>query len=140
VHRRSVAPGFSPPFICRTCFMSPVIIAPVLAARLVTATISGVFGMAGALMMKDVLVSHLPAAISTVMHGFIQIVSNLSRSVIWRRQITWPLIGRYATGAGLAVAALAVVNWRPGQSEVLFLLGLTAMLAQAVTNVAMTNV
>jgi uncharacterized membrane protein YfcA len=110
--------------------MSPLVIAIILAATFVTATISGVFGMAGGLIMKGVLVSYMPVAISMVMHGFIQIVSNLSRSVLWRKQISWRLVGRYAIGAGIGVAVLAVINWRPGQTQVFLLLGFTAMLAQ----------
>lgn len=110
--------------------MSPAVIAIILAATFVTATISGVFGMAGGLIMKGVLVSYMPVAVSMVMHGFIQIVSNLSRSVLWRRQISWRLVGRYAVGAGAGVVVLAVINWRPGQTQVFFLLGFTAMLAQ----------
>jgi len=120
--------------------MSPAVIALVLVATFVTATISGVFGMAGGLIMKGVLVSYLPVAVSMVMHGFVQIVSNLSRSIIWRKQISWPLVGRYALGASLGVAVLASFNWRPGQTQVLFLLGLTAMLAQVPKSVVELSV
>lgn len=120
--------------------MTPVTIAILIAATFVTATISGVFGMAGGLIMKGVLVTYLPVAVSMVMHGFIQIVSNLSRALMWRREISWALVGRYAIGAGLGVGLLAVINWRPSQTEVFFLLGFTAMLAQVPRKVIELNV
>jgi uncharacterized membrane protein YfcA len=98
-----------------------------IASVFITATVSGVFGMAGGLMMKGVLVSLLTVAASMVMHGFVQIVSNLSRAALLWRHISWKITGRYAVGVLLGVAMLLLINWRPGQTMVFFLLGLTAM-------------
>jgi uncharacterized membrane protein YfcA len=101
-----------------------------LVATLATSAISGIFGMAGGLIMKGVLVSYLPVASSMVLHGFIQIISNSSRAVFLARHISWKIVGRYAIGVVAGVATLAILNWRPGQTSVFFLLGLTAMMAQ----------
>jgi uncharacterized membrane protein YfcA len=98
-----------------------------LVATLVTSAISGIFGMAGGLIMKGVLVSYLPVASSMVLHGFIQMVSNGSRALFLLRHISWKIVGRYAIGVVGGVATLAVLNWRPGQTAVFFLLGVTAM-------------
>ena len=46
--------------------MSPVLIATILVAALVTATISGVFGMAGGLILMGVLTTYLPVASAPV--------------------------------------------------------------------------
>jgi uncharacterized membrane protein YfcA len=110
--------------------MAPAVIAIVLAATFVTAAISGVFGMAGGLIMKGVLVSYMAVAVSMVMHGFIQIVSNLSRAALLRGHISWRLVGRYGIGVLAGVAVLVAINWRPSQTQVFFLLGFTAMLVQ----------
>lgn len=110
--------------------MNASAIALLLAAVLATSAISGIFGMAGGLIMKGVLVTYLPVASSMVMHGFVQIVANFSRAVLWRRDISWRIVGRYAIGVVLGVVTLALVDFRPGQTEVFFLLGLTAMLVQ----------
>lgn len=112
----------------------------ILAATFITAAISGVFGMAGGLIMKGVLVSYLPVAISMVMHGFIQIVSNLSRAMLLLRHISWHILGRYAAGVLVGVVLLAVINWRPDQTAVFFLLGFTAMLVQVPRNWLELNV
>ncbi len=101
-----------------------------LLATLLTSAISGIFGMAGGLIMKGVLVSYLPVASSMVLHGFIQIISNGSRAMFLLRHISWKIVGRYAIGVVAGVATLAILNWRPAQTSVFFLLGLTAMMAQ----------
>lgn len=108
--------------------MSPAILGTILVATLVTAAISGVFGMAGGLLLMGVLASFVPVATAMVMHGFIQIVSNSSRAFLWRRHIIWPLIARYAIGVTGALLLIVMIPWRPNQTEVFFLLGLTAML------------
>jgi len=108
--------------------MSPAILGTILVATLVTAAISGVFGMAGGLLLMGVLASFTPVATAMVLHGFIQIVSNFSRALLWRRHIIWPLIARYAVGIAVALLVITLIPWRPNQTEVFFLLGLTAML------------
>ena len=95
--------------------MSPAIVGVILAATLVTAAISGIFGMAGGLILMGVLASFTPVATAMVLHGFIQIISNGSRAILHRRHLAWPLIGRYAIGVigALLVIAMASTIWRP---------------------------
>ena len=110
--------------------MASATIAIILVATLLTATISGVFGMAGGLILMGVLASFTPVAVAMVLHGFIQIISNGSRAILHRRHLAWGLIGRYAIGIAAALAVIAAVSsvWRPRQSDVFILLGCTAFL------------
>lgn len=108
--------------------MSSIVIAVILAATLITATISGIFGMAGGLLLMGVLAAFTPVATAMVLHGFIQIIANSSRAVFLWKHISWPLIRRYALGVGAAVALIALVSWRPTQSAVFVMLGLSALL------------
>jgi uncharacterized membrane protein YfcA len=108
--------------------MSGSIIATILAATLITAAISGIFGMAGGLLLMGVLTGFTPVATAMVLHGFIQIISNFSRAAFLWRRISWPVIGRYAVGVVGAIALIALIAWRPTQPEVFVMLGLTAML------------
>ncbi len=108
--------------------MSPAVIATILVAALVTATISGVFGMAGGLILMGVLTTYLPVASAMVLHGFIQIISNASRAFLLRRHIAWPIIARYAIGISGAFMLIALIQWRPTQPLVFIMLGLTAFL------------
>jgi uncharacterized protein len=107
--------------------MSTFAILAILAATLVTAAISGVFGMAGGLILMGVLLALTPVATAMVLHGAIQIVSNFSRAALHVRHVSWPLVGRYAAGSALAGLALLLLSWRPSETVVLILLGLTPL-------------
>ncbi len=104
------------------------VIGIILVATLVTSTISGIFGMAGGLILMGVLTSFLPVASAMVLHGFIQMVSNGSRAFFLRSYIDWRIIARYAIGIGGALLLIALIQWRPTQPAVFILLGLTAFL------------
>jgi uncharacterized membrane protein YfcA len=108
--------------------MSSAVIALLVVATFVTATISGIFGMAGGLILMGLLASIVPVATAMVLHGFIQIVSNGSRALLLRKHISWAITGRYALGVGAAIALIALIAWRPTQPMVFILLGLTAFL------------
>ena len=108
--------------------MNSAVVGTILVAALVTAAISGVFGMAGGLILMGVLASYVPVATAMVLHGFIQIISNFSRAAFLRKHISWAIIGRYALGIGGALLVLLMISWRPTQTMVFILLGLTAML------------
>ncbi len=107
--------------------MTSAVIAAVLAATFVTAMISGVFGMAGGLILMGVLVWVTPVAVAMVLHGAIQIVSNGSRAAFLWKHISWRVIGRYLIGVVAAVAVLVFVAWRPNEPVVFLLLGITPM-------------
>ena len=107
--------------------MASPVIAVILAATLITAAISGVFGMAGGLILMGVLAAFVPVATAMVMHGFIQIIANFSRAAFLWRHISWMIVGRYVIGIGAAIALIALLAWRPDQRTVFVLLGLTAM-------------
>lgn len=108
--------------------MTPATIGIILVATLVTATISGVFGMAGGLILMGVLTTYLPVASAMVLHGFIQMISNGSRAFFLRSYIDWRIIARYAIGIGGALLVISLIQWRPTQPMVFILLGFTAFL------------
>lgn len=96
---------------------------------LITATISGVFGMAGGLMLMGGLTLAMPVAAAMVTHGAVQFVSNGWRAVLHRRHINWPIIAYYGAGSALAAGALALVTYAPTKAWVYLMLGLVPGLA-----------
>ena len=100
----------------------------VLAATLITAFISGIFGMAGGLILMGVLTALLPVATAMIVHGVIQMVSNGWRAFLLRKHIDWRVFVRYLIGSVVAVALLFAVAWRPDKTMVYLLLGLVPML------------
>ena len=108
--------------------MSSVSALVILVTVLVSAFISGIFGMAGGLILMGVLAAMLPVATAMIVHGAVQMVSNGYRAFLWRKYINWSVFGRYAIGAAAGFVALLAIAWRPEARVVYLFLGLTAML------------
>ena len=100
-----------------------------LAVVLITATVSGVFGMAGGLMLMGALTLALPVAAAMVTHGAVQFVSNGWRAVLHRKHISWRIIAMYGAGSAVAAALLALVTYDPTKAWVYLMLGLVPGLA-----------
>lgn len=101
------------------------LVLPVIA--FVTALISGVFGMAGGILLMGALTLLLPVSAAFVTHGLIQMVSNGSRAFFNRRDIIWPIVGRHALASAIAGAAFAGVSFVPSERLVFLLLGLVGL-------------
>ncbi len=108
--------------------MSSLIALLILSATLVTAFLSGIFGMAGGLILMGVLVAVVPVAMAMIIHGSIQMVSNGWRAYLLRGDILWGLVGRYALGSVLGVGMLFLIAWQPDKRTLYLLLGLTPLL------------
>lgn len=108
--------------------MSPLAAAFLLAAAFVTATVSGILGMAGGLLLMGALLLVLPAATAFVAHGLLQLVSNGWRAVLHRRHVQVGTVGWYAVGALVAGAAVAAVSYLPSKPVTYLLLGLVPAL------------
>lgn len=102
--------------------------AVVLVATLVTATVSGVLGMAGGLLLMGVLLLVLPTVTAFVVHGLLQLVSNGWRAFLHRQHVRWRVVGGYAIGATTAAGLLAVVSYVPSTAVTYLLLGLVPAL------------
>jgi uncharacterized membrane protein YfcA len=96
---------------------------------LITATASGVFGMAGGLMLMGALTLAMPVAAAMVTHGAVQFVSNGWRAFLHRKHIDWPIILFYGAGSAVAAGLLALVTYSPSKAWVYLLLGLIPGLA-----------
>jgi uncharacterized membrane protein YfcA len=96
---------------------------------LVTATVSGVFGMAGGLMLMGALTLAMPVSAAMVSHGAVQFVSNGWRAVLHRKHINWRIILMYGVGSAIAAGALALIVYEPTKAWVYLMLGLVPGLA-----------
>lgn len=98
-------------------------------AVIVTAFLSGVFGMAGGMVLMGVLLALMPVEQAMVIHGVAQFGSNGWRAVQWWRHIDWRVFAGYAAAAVLVVAAMLLVRITLSRPVVLVLLGATPFLA-----------
>lgn len=100
----------------------------ILATTLVTSFISGIFGMAGGIILMAVLVALVSVATAMIIHGGIQMFANGYRAFLLRDAIDWRVFGHYCIGAAAGIAALFFVSWTPDKRALYLLLGLTPML------------
>jgi uncharacterized membrane protein YfcA len=89
-----------------------------------TAALSGVFGMAGGLLLKGALALVLPVSATFVVHGLLQLVANGWRAILHRRHVIWRIVGVYALGAFLAAGVMAYVALEPTKATLYLLMGL----------------
>ena len=100
----------------------------VVLAAFVTATVSGVLGMAGGLLLLGALLLVLPVAVAFVVHGLLQLVSNGWRAFLQRAHIAWRSVGWYAVGAAVAVVGVGAIAYVPSRPLTYLLLGLVPAL------------
>ena len=97
------------------------------AAVLATSFISGIFGMAGGMILIGILLAIMPVAGAMVLHGLTQIASNGWRAWLWRAHIRWPLVARHATGSALATLAFSLLQVAPSKPVALIGLGVISL-------------
>jgi uncharacterized protein len=111
--------------------VSPALLTVLLAiTALFTALLSGVFGMAGGMVLMGVYTALLPVPTAMVMHGGTQMVANGSRAFILRRDVYWRGFALYVAGALVAFALLATVRYVPSSFVVFLGLGLAPFVAR----------
>ena len=108
--------------------MSAIAAAIILVTTLVTSFISGIFGMAGGIILMAVLVALVSVAMAMIIHGGIQMFANGYRAFLLRDSIDWRVFGYYCIGAAAGITALFFVSWTPDKQALYLLLGLTPML------------
>ena len=76
-------------------------------ACFITATISGILGMAGGVTLLGVMTALLPAPVVVPLHGVVQLASNWTRTWAFRRHVRWSIFLAFMFPAVLGVAVAA---------------------------------
>lgn len=108
--------------------MAAPIAAFLIFTAFLTATLSGIFGMAGGLVLMGALAFVLPVSAAFVTHGLLQLVANGWRAVLHWQHISWPILINYAIASAGAGAVVALVSFAPSKPLLFLLLGLVPML------------
>jgi uncharacterized membrane protein YfcA len=95
-----------------------------VAMAFVTATLSGVFGMAGGLILMGALALVLPVQAAFVTHGVLQLVANGWRAILHRQHVRWDIVGWYALASVCAAVVVALLSFTPSKPLLFLLLGL----------------
>jgi uncharacterized membrane protein YfcA len=93
-----------------------------------TSTLSGIFGMAGGLVLLAVLLAMLPVATAIAVQGAIQIVANGSRAWFSREYIDWRILGFICLGLLAAAIVLFILRYTPDLAAVCIAIGLMPIL------------
>ena len=80
-----------------------------------TSFISGLFGMAGGMILLGVLLVYFDVATGMVIFSIIQFVANGWRAVLWWRFVLWRIFFVYVAGAVIVVRRHALCGDHPEQ-------------------------
>jgi uncharacterized protein len=97
-----------------------------------TSFLSGLFGMAGGMILVGVLLAIMPVPTAMVLHAVTQMASNGWRGLLWRRHIRWATVGAYAFGCVLALLVWSITRYVPSTPAALIFLGVTPFLVRLV--------
>ena len=84
-----------------------------IGAAFLTSSISAVLGMGGGIILLGIMAIIIPEGFMVIaLHGIIQLVSNTTRTYVFRNHLKWDLIKRFLFGAtlGLGLSALLIYS------------------------------
>jgi len=110
--------------------VTPIMIAALGLLMVATAFLSGLFGMAGGLILIGVLLALMPLPTAMVLHAITQMASNGWRAVLWRAHIRWRPVCVYLIGCALALGLWSLTKYVPAKPVALLILGVTPFLAR----------
>jgi len=112
--------------------MSAALIASLCLVMVATSFLSGLFGMAGGLVLVGVLLFVLPLPAAMALHAVTQIASNVWRAVFWWRHIVWRIGATYVAGCLAALGVWSVWSFVPSVPVALLALGVVPFLARLI--------
>jgi uncharacterized membrane protein YfcA len=95
----------------------------------VSSTFSGVFGMAGGMMLMAGLLYFYGPVQAIFLHGIIQLFSNAQRYIHLRQHVEFKALRNYFIGAILAFSLLKFISFVPSSKAIYLMIGLGAFFA-----------
>ena len=111
--------------------MTSAAMAIVAVSVLGTSFLSGIFGMAGGLILLGVLLLFMDVVPAMVLFGTIQMAANGWRALLWRAHVQWNIVGRFIVGATAAFFVMRLVAFIPDKALLYIGLGLIPFAADA---------
>jgi uncharacterized membrane protein YfcA len=102
--------------------------------------LSGVFGMAGGMVLLGVLLVYLDVAAAMILFSIIQFFANGWRAAQWWSFIRWRIFWLYCLGGAVSFAVLRVIEFVPDKALVYLLLGLMPFVVEIVPPAARPNI
>src|SRR5262249_27620971 len=112
--------------------MTAALAASLALLMIFTALLSGVFGMAGGLILVGVLLVVMPLPQAMVLHAVTQMASNGWRALLWRPHIVWRAAAVRFVGRPRPVGRGSIWLYVPGQAVGRPLLGASPFIVRAI--------
>jgi uncharacterized membrane protein YfcA len=120
------------PLRSQVAMISAALTAVLGSLMLLTAFLSGIFGMAGGMILMGALLPLLPVPAAMMLHAISQMTSNGWRAALWLRYVDWRIFMRYGIGLVAALACFAMVRIVPDRAVVLIVLGIMPFIGVAI--------
>jgi uncharacterized membrane protein YfcA len=104
--------------------MSLLSLAVIGTAVFVASLISGVFGIAGGMIMLGVLLVFFDVSTAMVLFSLLAATGNAWRVMSWWRHVDWRILRGYAVGGSIATVLMWFVAFVPSKAMVYLILGL----------------
>jgi uncharacterized protein len=104
--------------------MSLVALAAIGVAVFVASLVSGVFGIAGGMIMLGVLLIFFDVPTAMVLFSLLAATGNAWRVVSWWSHVNWRIMWGYAAGGLIATVLMGFVAFVPSKAMVYLILGL----------------
>lgn len=104
--------------------MSAALMAVLATCMVATAFLSGIFGMAGGMILIGVLLAVMPVPEAMALHAVTQMASNGWRALLWWRYVRPWAATSFLTGSLLALVGWSLFQYVPNKAVAMLLLGL----------------
>src|SRR5436309_2058170 len=102
--------------------------------------VSGIFGMAGGMILLGVLLNYFDVATGMILFSIIQLFANGWRALQWRVYVLWPIFFSSVLGSAGSFAAISTVAFVPNKAMVYLALGLMPFVVEALPAVVRPNI
>src|SRR3981189_1262094 len=89
----------------------------------ITSFLAGIFGMAGGMILLGVLLIYFDVATAMVVFSLLQFSANMSRVLLWRKFILWPIFFQFMIGGTVAFGVTGLDYFISNKPVVYLLLG-----------------
>src|SRR5207248_7455275 len=111
--------------------MTLTVLAVIGVTIILSSFLSGVFGMAGGMVLLGVLLNYFDVATAMIMFSIIQFFANGMRVVQWRHYVLWPIFAWYVLGAVISFTVMWTIAFVPDKALVYLGLGLMPFVVEA---------
>lgn len=108
--------------------MTSAFLTILLATITATSFLSGIFGMAGGMVLMGFLLATLSVPEAMALHAIAQMASNGWRGALWIGYVRWGAVGAYMGGCAVAVAVWSQLQYVPSKALAFMVLGVSPFL------------